>query len=379
MKPLAEPQSKKERGIMGTVDVPLVWIIGLILLVGAVVFLSASLGVFAADKAKFARVLIGHLGLGFVGGGIAAYFISKVPTEKLRKFTPWFFIIPLLLTFLVFVPGIGFSHGGATRWISLGFFSLQPSELLKIGVLFLAAAWCTSFRDQLKDIRYGLIPLVVLLGVIGGALLLQPDTDTFIVIASGVVGIYFLAGAPWRDMLIMVVGAGLLFGGLLLTRPYLANRLKTYMDPTHDSLGSSYQVQQSMIAIGSGQVFGKGLGQGIQKFKYLPEPLGDSIFAVVGEEAGFVGTTLIVLLFLAYCLRGFVVARRIRSWFPSLLAAGILIQLMLQMFLNVASSVAIIPLSGLPLPFISHGGTALFVSLVGVGILLGASRSMQRI
>jgi cell division protein FtsW len=129
-----------------------------------------------------------------------------------------------------------------------------------------------------------------------------------------------------------------------------------------------------MIAIGAGQTFGKGLGQGIQKFKYLPEPLGDSIFAVIGEEFGFVGTTVVILLFVGYSLRGFVVVRRVRPAFTALLAGGILIELLVQTFLNVASSVALFPLSGLPLPFISHGGTALFVSLVGVGIVLGASR-----
>jgi cell division protein FtsW len=366
--------SQKARTPSGPIDTTLLWIISIILIIGIITFLSASLGVFAADKAKFLHVVLGHIGLGLVGGGIAAYILARTPIESFRRFAPWIFLGTFILTLLVFVPHIGFSHGGATRWIDLGFISFQPSEFLKIGVLFLAATWCAAFQPRLREIKYGLIPLVVLLGVVGGVLLLQPDTDTFLVIASGIVGIYFLAGGSWRDMLILALGGVLLGGALLLTRPYLVSRLKTFVDPTHDSLGSSYQVQQSMIAIGAGQTFGKGLGQGIQKFKYLPEPLGDSIFAVIGEEFGFVGTTVVILLFVGYSLRGFVVVRRVRPAFTALLAGGILIELLVQTFLNVASSVALFPLSGLPLPFISHGGTALFVSLVGVGIVLGASR-----
>jgi cell division protein FtsW len=358
----------------GPIDRTLLWIIGLILTIGIITFLSASLGVFASDKTKFLHVVIGHIGLGLICGGIAAYVLSRVPVERLRKFAPWIFLATFILTLLVFVPHIGFSHGGATRWVDFGFISFQPSEFLKLGVLFLAATWCAAFQDKLREFKYGLVPLVVFLGVVGGLLLLQPDTDTFLVIASGIVGIYFLAGGSWRDIIILAVGGVILAGGLLLTRPYLVSRLKTFIDPTHDSLGSSYQVQQSMIAIGAGQAFGKGLGQGIQKFKYLPEPLGDSIFAVIGEEFGFLGTTVVILLFVGYSMRGFVVMRRIRPAFTALLVGGILVELLVQTFLNVASSVALFPLSGLPLPFISHGGTALFVSLVGVGIILSASR-----
>jgi cell division protein FtsW len=165
--------------------------------------------------------------------------------------------------------------------------------------------------------------------------------------------------------------------GLVMMRPYLLDRIKVFIDPTHDALGSSYQVQQQLIAIGSGGMGGRGFGQSIQKFKYLPEPLGDSVFAVVGEEFGFIGSVVIIIIYLLFFLRGMMIASRTKDSFGRLLVLGIICLTVFQSFLNIASAVAVFPLGGLPLIFISHGGTALAFALASIGLVLNVSRSQK--
>lgn len=352
-------------------------IVLVLLVLGIIVFISSSLGVYADSEGKFWRLLLTHIGFGVGGGFLLWGILAKLGKERLQTSALGIFIGALVLTALVFVPGIGATYNGATRWIDLGPFSLQPSEFLKIASILVYASWLAHAKKHVAEFKYGLLPLLIILALVGGLLLLQPDTDTFMIIAVALGALYFLAGGPWKHILLMflagVVGAVV----LVLMRPYLLDRFQTFLDPSADPLGSSYQIQQSMIALGSGGLTGRGLGQSVQKFRYLPEPTNDSIFAVYGEETGFIGTLLLVLLYVAFLFRGVRIASRLPDTFSTLTVSGIMVLLASQVFLNMASTVGIFPLSGLPLVFVSQGGTAMLVALAAVGIVFSFSKTMK--
>lgn len=352
----------------------------IITVIGFSFFVSASLGIFAVNSAKFYSILVNQST--FLVLGVAGLFVTAklFPYELLRRYALPIFTLGLLLCFLVFVPGLGFSHGGATRWINLGFTTFQTGEFLKIAAIIYCAGWFSIFKHKIKDSRYGLIPLCCIIGLSGIALLLQPDTDTFMVLAVACIAIYFAAGAPWRNLFILG-GLGLtLIVGLVLARPYILSRLLTFVDGTSvDVRGAGYQAYQSLLTVGSGGIVGQGIGQSVQKFGFLPEPAGDSIFAVIAEETGLIGSTILLLLYLLFFLRIVYIARRAENTFGGLLALGIGILILVQAFLNIGSMIGIVPLSGLPLPLVSHGGTALFLTLIQIGIILNISKNIRTI
>ena len=346
---------------------------------GIFAFASVSLSILAADESRFYGIVLNQVLLGLVGGVAALVVCIKLPYPFWRKYSFWLFIIALGLTALVFIPGLGVEHGGARRWLSIGPLSFQPAELLKIAFVLYLAAWLAAVKKKVGTFAWGFVPFLVLLGLAGILLLLQPDTGTFIVLGCAGAVMFFVAGAKWKHLGILVL-IGLIGAGLLVaTRPYLLDRVKTFSNPDRDPLGSSYQIRQSLIAVGSGKIVGRGYGQSVQKFNYLPEPTGDSIFAVIGEELGFVGSVVLIVLFLAFALRGLRVAVRGPDMFARLATTGIVILILSQSFVNIASVVGLFPLTGLPLIFISHGGTALLFSLAGVGIVLNISRYQRAV
>lgn len=357
-----------------SVDRPFLIIVSLLVCGGLFLFFSASLGLFARGGAGFEKIVANHLLLGFTLGSIAAVFVSRISYKKWSQLATPFFIFAVVLTLSVFIPGLGFSHGGATRWIALFGISFQPAELLKLATIVFLTAWFAKHKNKVGTLEYGFLPVAAVLSIVAGILVVQPDTGTFIVIAVASILTYFLAGAQWRHIGILALIGLVLLGTLAFTRPYVRDRLMTYLDPSRDIQGASWQLQQSLIAIGSGGVFGKGFGQSLQKFQYLPEPIGDSIFAVAGEEFGFVGSTIIIALFMAFLLRGLVIARNAPDVFSRLLVAGLVILIVVQAFVNIGSMIGAFPLTGIPLIFLSHGGTALFLALVEVGIILQVSR-----
>lgn len=358
------------------VDSWLLWIIVTITTFGFLIFTSASIGLFAREGAQFGSVAFTR-GIAVIGGALVAYLASIVDYKLFRKYSLPILLGAIVLTAFVFVPGVGIAHGGAQRWIGIAGFSFQPSELLKIAFVIYGAAFYASMKDRISTFSYGLLPLLALLGISGGLLLLQPDTDTFVVLFLALLAMFIVGGGRLRHLAIVVVTGIIGLTLLVMARPYLMDRLTTFINPAADPLGAGYQIQQSLIAIGSGGVFGKGFGQSIQKFSYLPEPIGDSIFAVAGEEFGFLGASFIILLFLALLLRGLRVGAHAPDTFSGLLSVGIVILICASAFMNIASMLAIIPLSGLPLSFISHGGTALFFTLAETGILLNISRHLR--
>lgn len=344
---------------------------------GLFIFSSAALGLLARGKVSFSSVAFSQIFLGLFLGSIACYIVSRINYRVWRKYAVWFFLGSILLTLCVWAPKIGLSHGGATRWIVLGGFSFQPSELLKIAFIIYLAAWFSGVKKNIETFKYGIVPLAVLAGLVGLILLAQPDTDTFMVTCAAAFGMFLAAGGRWKHILILVLSAILLLGVLAMARPYIRDRLVTFIHPQNDQLGTSYQLNQSLIAIGSGGFFGRGFGQSVQKFSFLPEPIGDSIFAVFAEEFGFVGSFGLILLYLFFAFRGMRIAMNSPDAFSGLVVFGIVILIVSQSFVNIGAMLGVLPLSGIPLIFVSHGGTALFITLAEVGIILNISRYQE--
>ena len=363
----------------GKVDKGFLLICAALVVVGFFIFSSASLGVLVSNENKFSSVAFNQLLFGFFFGTIACWIFSKIDYAVWRKYSFFIFIFSIILTLLVFVPHIGFEHGGAKRWIDIGITTFQPSELLKVGFIMYLAAWISKIKDKIKTFQEGLLPFLVMVGVVGAVLLAQPDTDTYLVILLAGVAMYLAGGGKWSHMGLVALIGLVCIATLAYTRPYIKQRITTFINPTENVLTSGYQIRQSLIAVGSGGLWGRGFGKSIQKFNYLPEPIGDSIFAVAAEEFGFIGSTLILLIFILFGMRGLKIAQQSKDSFGGLLTLGIVILIMAQMFVNVGGMIGILPLTGIPLPFVSHGGTALFITLVEVGIILNVSSKMKKI
>lgn len=341
------------------------------------VFASAAFGLLARGT-NVSSIVFSHLVLGVGMGVIALVVTTTLDYRRWRRFAPYLFAGALLLTTAVFLPHIGAEHGGGRRWIYIGQFSLQPSEILKLATIIMAATYFAGIQNKTKTWRYGLIGVSAILLLPAVIVLLQPDIGTFGVIAIAVLAIFWIGGARIRDMALMGVIAIILLGSLFMVKGYVRDRVMTFLNPSIGAQAESYQINQSLIAIGSGSWTGRGWGQGVQKFSYLPEPMGDSIFAVAGEELGFVGTVGIVVLFGLFALRGFSIAVRAPDLFGTLLAVGISTYLVIEAFINIASMLGLAPLTGIPIPFISQGGSAMLVSLTSAGILLNISRHLKK-
>ena len=356
------------------IDALMLGIIVTLVVAGFLIFSSASLGLMPRGGASFTSVAFSQFVFGIIGGGIAMFLTSNIHYRHWRKYAVYFYVFTLILTMMVFVPGIGMSHAGATRWLDLGITTLQPSELLKIGFVIYVATWFSGVYSKIDNWRYGLGPFFAILGVTAFVMLLQPDTDTFVIMATAGMAMYLVAGARWRDIAV-VVAIGVVGLALVATfRPYVLDRFTTFLHPEADPLGSGYQVQQSLIAVGSGGLTGRGFGQSIQKFEYLPEPIGDSIFAVYAEEFGFIGSLVLLGGLVALALRGYRLSTEASDMFGTLLVVGFITVIIMQAFLNIAAMIGVAPLSGLPLPLISHGGTALLTTLAALGIVLNVSK-----
>lgn len=360
------------------VDIPFFISVVILVIGGYLIFRSASLGLLSKQSVKYAGVAFNQTVFGLIGGTIICYITSKIDYKIYRKFSFFIFAFSVILTLLVFAPKIGFAHGGAHRWIRIAGQSFQPSEFLKIGYIIFLSAWLASVKDRVKQFKYGLLPFMILSGIAGIVLLIQPDTDTFMVTVFSGFAIYLASGGQWKHILVLGIVCILGVGLLAYERPYVRARINTFINPASDSLGSGYQIQQSLIAVGSGGMFGRGFGQSIQKFNVLPEPIGDSIFAVAAEEFGFFGATSIILIFIFFAGRGLKIANSTPDTFGRLMVVGIVIMITSQAFVNIGAMVGVLPLSGITLPFVSHGGTALFMTLAEVGIILNISKSRRR-
>lgn len=362
----------------GRVDTILLTLLATLTIGGVLIFLSAAVGLLARGATHISSVVFNHIVLGIGIGTAALLSATYIDYRVWRPLAPYIFGAALVLTSLVFIPGLGFEHAGSKSWLDVFGFSFQPSEVLKVATVIFAAAIFSHKREYIQTI-WGL-PLfaAVLVGpviVLG----LQPDFGTLGVIGITVAGIFLAAGARWRDILVLIA-AGLCALAILFTVvPHAKDRFTTFLRPGENQQAEGYQIKQSLIAIGSGEFLGRGFGKGVQKFTYLPEPMGDSIFAVAGEELGFVGASGIVLLFLALALRGFYIAARAPDFFGGLLAVGISVYLVAEAFINISTMLGLAPITGIPLTFVSQGGSAALASLAAAGLLLGVSRRRKGI
>ncbi len=361
-----------------SVDRILLFIILTLVGAGFFIFSSASLGLLASSRVSFSSVAFTQGVMGIGGGLVGMYILSRVYYRTWRKYAFYIFLLGVGISLLVFIPGLGVEHGGASRWIQVGGFSFQPSEILKIAFVIYMATWFSALRKDSADFWQSTAPFIFSTMVVGAIMLLQRDTDTFLIMVAAGAAMFFVQSGRWKDLLIMGVAALLLIVMLAFVHDYVKNRLTAFINPDADPHGAGWQVKQSLIAVGSGGFSGRGYGQSVQKFEYLPEPIGDSIFAVFAEEFGFVGVFILILLFSGFIFRGYRLATHAPDDFGMLLVIGLITMVALQAFLHIAAMVKLAPMLGLPLPFISHGGTAMLITLSAMGVVLNVSKYQKK-
>lgn len=315
-----------------------------------------------------------HILYGIIIGLPSMYIVSKINYKFWQKIALPFFVATLVLLGLVLVSGIGANYQGASRWIDFGPISFQPTEIAKISMIIYLAVWLKNRGSKIQDFKQGLIPFLMILGFVALLIISQPDIGTLGVIIITSLIMFFIVGAPIKYIFGILLGGLALVALLIKIEPYRMNRLTAFIDPSVDPQGISYQINQALLAVGSGGVFGLGLGHSRQKYNYLPEPVGDSIFAIISEELGMIGATVLLCFFIAFALKGYRIARKAPDEFSRLVAVGITSWVVFQALINIMSILKLMPLTGIPLPLISYGSTSLVFTLIGIGILLNISK-----
>lgn len=316
--------------------------------------------------------------IAFAVGLALAFLFYKISLKTLEKKAWWFFIGSFILLLLVFLPVVGKSGGGAQRWLNLGFFSLQPSEIIKLGFIIYLSAWLAKttakkYPRPITSLKM-LAPFAVTLAILLTILLYQRDLSTFAIIGLTALAMYFVAKTPLWHSLIMWIGGAAVFSVFIKTSPYRLQRLMTFLHPGNDPLSSGYHINQSLIAIGSGKLWGLGFGLSKQKFGFVPKPFNDSIFAILGEELGFLGCVAIIFCFLLLLFLVVKIIKEKENPFEKFLAFGIIFWIVFQTFLNITGNLGLTPLSGVPMPFFSSGGSHLIAEMAAMGLLLNISR-----
>jgi len=307
-------------------------------------------------------------------GVVLMLIVSRLRLELLERWASIVLPLCVLALLLVLTPGIGAERGGARRWIAFGGFSLQPSEFVKLGVVFFLARWISRHREVMHQFRNGVVPAMVCVGVCSGLILCQPDFGTAVILGLLLLLMLYVGGAQPLHVLGLVGCGAIAMIAAVQLAPYRMRRLLAFLDPWQQSQDAGFQLVQSLIAFGSGGLSGVGLGQSKQKMLFLPEAHTDFIFALVGEELGIIGAIVVLALFAVVALRGFRVAARHPDSFASLLAFGLTAVLMLSAVVNVGVVLGMLPTKGLPLPFLSYGGSALLATMLEVGVLAALSR-----
>ena len=304
-------------------------------------------------------------------------FFSNYDYWKLKRWTNLSMLVSVILLVAVFIPGIGIEINGARRWIGVGSLTGQPSDLAKVALLLFAAAYLSRKDIQIKNFIQGTFPVLAAMGVFFLMILKQPDLGTAVAMGGTVMIVVFVAGMPLKQLSFIGVATLPMVGYLMASEPYRLRRLLSFRDPWADPLDTGYQIIQSLYALGPGGLFGVGLGHGRQKMFYLPEPHSDFIFAVIGEELGFIGTSSVLILFALLLWRGFKVALMAPDSFGSLLATGITAMIGLQALMNIGVVTGSIPVTGINLPLISAGGSSLLFTMCSIGVLLNISKYVK--
>ncbi|MBP7232464.1 MAG: putative lipid II flippase FtsW [Syntrophaceae bacterium] len=352
------------------------WILLLVTLilvtVGATMIYSSS-SILAMTKYQDAQFFIKkHLLFVFIGLATMTA-MARLPYERLKKVAYPGVILSVVLLLLLFIPHVGIKRGGATRWLNLFLFQFQVAELVKVVMVIFLAHLLTRKVQHLKKFSRGVLVPLSVTAVIMGLILVQPDLGTVIIIASILLLMLSLAGSRMTHLLFLGASFIPVVVWLIMHKGYRMARLTAFLDPWKDANNTGFQLIQSLLSFGSGGVFGQGIGDGMQKLFYLPEPHTDFILAVIAEESGFIGVTIVIMMFMFFLLRGFMIAFRAPDLFGTLLAAGLTMLIAMQAFINIAGVMGLIPLKGLALPFLSYGGTSFVMSMLIVGILLNIS------
>lgn len=350
-----------------------------VLLLGFVIFFSASLGVMARYEEKFYGIIQNQFLFGICFGSIAYFVGAYIPRNFIKNISPFILVIALVLCTAVLFPTVGFMHGGARRWISIFSFSFQPSEILKYATILFLGWFNFNFWSKLKDDGWRVTPILLLfLSLI--LILKEPDFGTTTIIASGIAAAFFCTSAKIKDLVIIILLGGLASVIFYFTFSHAQNRINTFLNPSENLQSQSYQAKQTAISLGSGGLLGDGYGKSLQKYYHLPEPVGDSIFAVIGEEFGFVGTIFVLLIIFILGLRLILLSTYIRDPFSKSVLVGTGTIILAQTFLNAASSSGAIPFTGVPLPLISHGSTSIIITMAMLGLCsqLGIHRIIQK-
>lgn len=359
-------------------DYVLLGLIGIILIFGFVVLTSASNAV-AFQKFNDPYYYIKHQALyGLVLGVIAFFITSNIEYTYWKRYAFLFLVITIILLVLVLIPSVGFEYLGARRWINIGGILFQPTEVAKLTFLMYLATWLEKRQKQVHDFSYGLLAFVFLLGIIGLLIMLQPDLGTMTVIAMISLVVYFVAGAPIKHLALLGLVVSAAFAFLIKIATYRTQRLLVFLNPELDPQGIGYHINQALLAIGSGGFFGLGLNNSRQKYNFLPEVTGDSIFAIMAEELGFIVAVGCIVLFILVLMRGLNIAQKSPDMFGKLVAAGITTWILFQAFVNIGAMVSILPLTGIPLPFVSYGSSSIVMLLTAVGILINISKHTQQ-
>ncbi len=354
------------------VDPVLLGVIFALLLIGIVMTYSSSAVkgyLYYEDPYHYFKAELVWVGLGLIAMTVALLIDWKF----LYKWAKPILYAALLLLAMVKIPGVGKTVNGATRWIGLGIFSIQPSEVIKLAMVLIMARFLSTDPYKIKFFRKGIVPSLALLGVVCGLIMLQPDLGTTLVIAAAVFFMLLAVGAKiWHMFGLGLTGVGLVVAAILAA-PYRMRRIFAFLDPWADPSGKGYQTIQSLLALGPGGLFGLGIGQSKQKFLYLPENHTDFIFAMIGEELGFIGASLVVMLFALFIWRGFRAAINAPNNFLGLLAVGLTSLIGIQAMINMGVVTGVLPVTGITLPFLSYGGTSLLFTMIAAGLLLNIS------
>jgi cell division protein FtsW len=353
-------------------DMVLLLVTLVLVTIGTVMIYSSS-SIIAMERFKDGQYFLKkQLFFVLIGLGLMV-LMTKIPHEQLRRFAYPGILLSVVLLSLLLVPHVGIKAGGATRWLRVGIFSFQVTEMVKIVIVLFLAHLLTKKIKHVTEFKKGvLVPLSITLLIVG-LVVLEPDFGTAVIITAVMMLMLYLSGCR----VLHLAGLALCFAPvglwLIFHKSYRLQRLLSFLDPWKDPQNTGFQIIQSLLSFGTGGTFGVGIGDGMQKLFYLPEPHTDFILSVIAEEGGFIAVALVILLFILLIIRGFLISFKAPDLFSTLLAAGLTMVIALEAFINIAGVMGLIPLKGLALPFISYGGTSLIMSLTAVGILLNIS------
>lgn len=354
-------------------DYTIIFCLVVLVIFGLIMLSSASSHIGRSRFGDSYYYLKHQLLYGFIIGLLGFFLTYRIAYRSFRKIAAVFGIFSILLLFLVFTP-LGFSSGGAERWLKIGPLTFQPGEIIKLTFVLYLAAWLGNNKERRKSFLRGLLPFLIVTGLISALLLKQPATSTAIILMATALIVYFASGARLSYIVGLILLAIIILGITIYLTPYRWNRIINFLQPQTDIQAGGYHLNQALIAIGSGGWLGVGYGQSTTKINYLPEPMGDSIFAVIAEELGFIGSSVLILVFLILVFKILLLVKKIPDQFGKLTLIGFAFLIALQSSIHIAAISGLIPLTGMPLPFISYGGTALATFMTIGGIIANISK-----